>query len=109
MKRPDEPRDSNPATADATRLLEEVVPLVNQAKGMSWYETYGSDTEFAVIGLCRLRRAAAGDGSNVERGDEAVRAALEQAEPEAVIWLASRAISYMDEQGYPESIERLFG
>ena len=58
MKRPDEPRESNPASADASRLLEEVVPLVNQAGGVSWYETYASDTEFAVIGLCRLRRAA---------------------------------------------------
>ena len=25
--------------------------------------------------------------------------------PEAVLWLASRAISYMDESGFPEAVE----
>jgi len=25
--------------------------------------------------------------------------------PAAIVWLASRAISYMDENGYPESLE----
>ena len=35
----------------------------------------------------------------------AVRAALAEASPEAVIWLASRAISYMDENGFPEAAE----
>ena len=33
---------------------------------------------------------------------------LEQASPEAVLWLASRAISYMDETGYPEAVEPWF-
>jgi hypothetical protein len=34
-----------------------------------------------------------------------VRAALGEASPEAVVWLASRAISYMDENGFPEAAE----
>jgi hypothetical protein len=35
-----------------------------------------------------------------------VRKALAEANPEAVVWLASRAISYMDENGYPDTVER---
>ena len=34
-----------------------------------------------------------------------MRAALSQADPDAVVWLASRAISFMDESGFPETIE----
>ena len=33
---------------------------------------------------------------------------LEQASPESVRWLASRAVSYMDESGYPEAVEPWF-
>ena len=33
---------------------------------------------------------------------------LEGAPPEAVLWLASRAVSYMDESGYPEAVEPWF-
>ena len=33
---------------------------------------------------------------------------LEQASPESVRWLASRAVSYMDESGYPEAVELWF-
>jgi hypothetical protein len=35
-----------------------------------------------------------------------VRIALADASPEAVVWLASRAISYMDENDFPENVER---
>ena len=34
-------------------------------------------------------------------GDEAVRRVLGRRSPAAVVWLASRAISYMDESGLP--------
>jgi hypothetical protein len=34
-----------------------------------------------------------------------VRAVLADASPQAVLWLASRAISYMDESGFPEAVE----
>jgi hypothetical protein len=44
----------------------------------------------------------------MERGDDSVRIALAQASPEAVAWIASRAISYMDETGFPESVESWF-
>jgi hypothetical protein len=34
-----------------------------------------------------------------------VRDALAAVPPEALVWIASRAISYMDEHGFPEAIE----
>jgi hypothetical protein len=93
----------NPAADDAARLAAAVVPLVERAHGAGWYEI-GNDADAALVALCRLRRAGAGKGGSIESGDEAVRQALSQADPEAVIWLASRAISYADENGYPDSV-----
>ena len=34
--------------------------------------------------------------------------ALLQANPEALVWFASRAVSYMDETGFPEAVEPWF-
>ena len=34
-----------------------------------------------------------------------MRDALSPVQPEALVWIASRAISYMDENGFPEAIE----
>ena len=96
--------DASPADLDAARLAEEAVPTVNRANGAGWYAEYANDADRAVVALCRLRRAGAGRRADAGAGDDAVRAALAQADPEAVIWLASRAISYMDEQGYPETL-----
>jgi hypothetical protein len=104
-----QPRDANPARFDAQRLADEVVPLVNQAQGVTWYTHYDNAADVAVVGLCRLRRAASGSDYTPVAGDEAVRAALERSEPEAVVWLASRLVSYMDEQGYPETLEPWLG
>jgi hypothetical protein len=58
--------------------------------------------------LCRLRRARAGEKGGPSHGDEAVRAAPRQADPEALGWFASRAISFMDENGFPEEVEPWF-
>jgi hypothetical protein len=44
----------------------------------------------------------------MEHGDDAVRNVLALASPEAVVWIASRAVSYMDETGFPESVESWF-
>jgi hypothetical protein len=96
--------DAGPADVDAERLAQEAVPAINEANGQSWYEHYANPADRAVVTLCRLRRAAAARRGDATAGDEAVRHALEEAEPEAVVWLASRAISYMDEQGYPETL-----
>jgi hypothetical protein len=41
-------------------------------------------------------------------GDEAVRIALGEASTPALVWLASRAISYLDESGFPEAVEPWF-
>lgn len=99
-----EPRERSAAGHEARELAERVTSLLSKASGGSWYKRYDNEVDVAVVGLCRLRRAAAGQGSNPEAGDEAVRAALEDAGPEAAVWIASRAISYMDEQGYPETM-----
>jgi hypothetical protein len=96
--------DAGPADLDAEQLAEEAVPAVNAASGQSWYDAFANPVDRALVTLCRLRRAEAGRHGQSAAGDAAVRRALEQAEPEAVLWLASRTVSYMDEQGYPESL-----
>ena len=100
-----EPRgERNPAADDAARLAAQAVALVDAARGASWYEEERNAVDAAALTLCRLRRAAAGEARSPEGGDGAVREALGRASPEAVIWLASRAISHMDEHGFPEAV-----
>jgi hypothetical protein len=98
------PSERNPAAGDALELADEAVPLVERAAGVSWYDDERNDADRAAAVLCLLRRAGAGLAVSSEGGDEAVRNALRQADPEAVVWLASRAVSYMDESGFPELI-----
>ena len=93
------------AAEDAGSLEEQVLPLLDRAVGVEWYHQHGSDIDRATATLCRLRRARAGERGGPQGGDDAVRAALAAASPEAVLWLASRTISYMDETGFPESVE----
>jgi len=90
---------------DAARLTDEVGPLLERAVGVQWYETLGNEVDLAALALCRLRRARAGQRSGIEHGDAAVREALSRASPPALAWIASRAISYMDENGFPEAVE----
>lgn len=92
------------AAEDAGRLLEEAVPLLDRAVGIEWYERHGTDVDRAALMLCRLRRARAGEKGGPHHGDEAVRTVLSQASPSALMWIASRAISYMDESGFPEAV-----
>ena len=96
------------AAEDAGRLAEDAGPMLDRAVGVEWYEHGGSDVDRAAVTLCRLRRAAAGDRGGPRHGDEAVRIALSQANPPALVWLASRCISYMDESGFPEAVEPWF-
>ena len=81
----------------AGRLLEEAIEV-------DWYEEYGTDVDRAALALCRVRRGYAGQRGGPQHGDEAVRVLLERASPEATIWIASRAISYLDENGFPEAV-----
>lgn len=94
--------------AEASRIADEAPAVLDRASGVEWYERPGTDIDFAAYVLCRLRRARAGEKGGPVYGDEAVRAALHQAEPDALVWFASRAISYMDENGFPEAVERWF-
>jgi len=96
------------AAEDAGSLEERSVPLLDRAVGVEWYRQYGTDIDRAAATLCRLRRARAGERGGPQGGDDAVRAVLADASPQAVLWLASRAISYMDESGFPEAVEPWF-
>lgn len=111
MRLPDkrsEPRPAAPfsvAAEDARRLAEEATARVDRALESDWYREHGGVADHAVFVLCRLRRASAGERGGPESGDGAVRDALAAARPEALLWLASRAIAYMDEAGFPEDVE----
>lgn len=92
------------ATDDAARLEAEVGPLIERAVGVPWYEL-GNDSDRAALALCRLRRSRSGLRGGTSHGDAAVREALGAITPEALVWIASRAVSYMDENGFPEAVE----
>lgn len=99
-----EPRVGDLSKHDAARLEESLVPLLAKVHGVSWYDEAGREADLAAAKLCLLRRARAGSDARQEAGDEAVRLVLTEADPEAVVWLLSRAISYMDEQGFPDLV-----
>jgi hypothetical protein len=92
---------------DVGRLVEQVVPLIDAAVGIEWYER-PAEVDRAALALCRLRRAGSGEKGGPRHGDAAVRAVLSEVDTPALVWLASRAISFMDESGYPEVAERWF-
>ena len=96
------------ASEDANRLADAAPGAVDAAAQSEWYHEHGSEVDRAAYTLCLLRRARAGQLQSPVAGDEAVRAALSQADPAAVIWVASRAISYMDEMGFPDTVELWF-
>jgi hypothetical protein len=99
------PSDDFVAAEDANQLAAVAPGAIDEAVDAEWYHDYGNTADRAAYVLCRLRRARAGQQRSPLAGDDAVRAALAQASPEAVIWLASRAISFMDENGFPEAVE----
>jgi hypothetical protein len=93
------------AAEDAGRYADSAGSQLEGAVGVEWYEQPGNEADLAAFTLCRLRRAKAGQWGRPQAGDEAVRAALTEASSDALVWIASRAISYMDENGFPEAIE----
>ena len=105
---PQKPADDFVAAEEAGRLSERAAAALARADGVDWYEENGTAIDEAAFALTRLRRAQAGLRGGPRYGDEAVRRVLEQASPESVLWLASRAVSYMDETGYPEAVEPWF-
>jgi hypothetical protein len=107
-KPPQKPPQDFVAAEDADTLALQAVERLERATDVDWYEEYGTDVDLAALTLCRLRRARAGVSGGPRHGDTAVRAALEQASPEAVVWIASRAISYLDETGFPDAVEPWF-
>ena len=105
---PRKPADDFVAAEEAGRLAERAAAALARADGVDWYEENGTAIDEAAFALARLRRAQAGLRGGPQAGDEAVRRVLEEASPESVLWLASRAVSYMDESGYPEAVEPWF-
>jgi hypothetical protein len=97
-------REANPASHDLGELAEEIVPKLQRASGVSWYEEEGNDVDQAVAALCRIRRAGASARSSAGGGDAAVREMLTLVDPATVTWIASRMVSYMDEQGFPDTV-----
>jgi hypothetical protein len=96
------------AAEDAGRLADEALEVLDRAVGVGWYEAGGNEVDRAALVLCRLRRAKAGEKGGTTFGDEAVRSVLGEASAPALVWLASRAISYMDESGFPEAVQAWF-
>jgi hypothetical protein len=111
IRRPDDRRETTFAIAadDASRSALAGTSLLESGAGVQWYDTPGSTADLAALSLCRLRRARAGQGGGPQHGDGAVREVLGQASPESLVWIASRAIAYMDENGFPEDLERYLG
>jgi hypothetical protein len=106
IPRATDPRDTQfpIAVDDAARLVERAGTSLEEAIDVEWYEQHGTEVDRAALTLCRIRRAVAGQKGGPEHGDEAVRYVLDNASPEAVLWIASRAISYMDENGFPDAV-----
>ena len=96
------------AAEDAGQLFDDASDLLERAVGVEWYRQHGTEIDRATAKLCRLRRARAGEKGSPDAGDAAVRTLLTEASPASVLWLASRAISYMDESGFPEAVEPWF-
>ncbi len=91
-----------------SRTASPASDLIDLALDVEWYELPGSEIDRAAYALCALRQARLRETGLAEEGDAAVRDALGRASHPALVWLASRAISYMDESGFPEAVERQF-
>ena len=89
---------------DVQRLTDVLDATIGDVKGSGWYDAPGSAVDVAAARLCLLRRAKSGETASMSAGDDAVKNVLDRADPEAVIWLLTRTISYMDEQGFPDFV-----
>jgi hypothetical protein len=96
------------AAEEVGRLSELASAALERAVGVDWYRESGTAVDEAALALTLLRRAGAGLHGGPAHGDAAVRRVLEGAPPDAVVWIASRALSYLDESGYPEAVEAWF-
>ena len=90
------------------QIADEAPPLLERAVGVEWYERSGNEADRAMLALCRLRRARAGEkGARAAWRLRGAARAL-RGEPAALVWIVSRAVSYMDETGFPEAVEPWF-
>jgi hypothetical protein len=101
---PSQSRVGDLSKFDVGRLRDALETTIADAKGVGWYDAPGTAVDVAVARLCLLRRAKSGESASMSAGDEAVRLLLERSDPEAVAWLLTRTISYMDEVGFPDLV-----
>lgn len=101
---PSQSRVGDLSKFDVARLTDALEEQIGSAKGVSWYDEPGSAVDVVVARLCLLRRAKSGESASTNAGDEVVRLLLERSDPEAVAWLLTRTVSYMDEQGFPDFV-----
>jgi hypothetical protein len=99
-----EPRVGDLSKHDAEMLERSLGPLLERANGVSWYDEPGADVDIAMAKLCLLRRARASVAASIEAGDDAVRLVLMEADKDVLVWMLSRSVSYMDEQGFPDIV-----
>jgi hypothetical protein len=102
--RPSDSRVGDLSKFDVGRLTDALEATIADAKGVGWYDAPGSAVDVAVARLCLLRRAKSGESASMAAGDEAVQLLLERSDSEAVAWLLTRTISYMDEMGFPDYV-----
>ncbi len=81
--------------------------LLERAVGVQWYRQARNRRRPAPRSALQAPPARAGVRGGPEPATTRCAAPLEVS-PEAVVWLASRAISYMDETGFPEAVEPWF-
>ena len=105
---PRKPADDFVAAEEAGRLAERAAAALARADGVDWYEENGTAIDEAAFALARLRRAQAGLRGGPRPGTRRSGACSSRRARSPCCWLASRAISYMDETGYPEAVEPWF-
>ena len=96
------------AAEDAAKLSGDAALRVEQAVGVEWYERATQRGRPGGADALPPPSREGGRAGLPHHGDEAVRAALSEVSAPAVVWLASRAISYMDEAGFPDDVAPWF-
>ena len=98
------PADAIAAAEDAGQLALQAAKAIDDAVGSGWYAEHGNRPTGPRLSSVGCDGHEAGSGKAPRRETTpCARRSVRRAE--AVVWLASRAISYMDENGFPEAAE----
>ena len=100
-------RTSSPPRTPSGRLADEATRVDDRAR-LDWYEQHGSaDDSRGADALPAPAREGRRDGAARRRATKPC-AACSSRRAGCALWIASRAISYMDENGFPEAVEPWF-